>query len=55
MAKTVLMSHALYETGMAVLKENAEVIVANNSDMQAVLDDLKKSGWPYPPCWKNHT
>lgn len=43
MSKTVLMSHALYETGMAVLKENAEVIVANNSDMQAVLDDLKKA------------
>ena len=43
MKSTVLMSHALYETGMKVLRDNAEVIVANNSDMQAVIEDLKKA------------
>ena len=43
MPKTVLMSHALYKTAMDVLRENANVIVADNSDMNAVIDDLKKA------------
>lgn len=43
MQKTVLMSHALYKTGMKILEENANVIVANNSDMTAIINDLKKA------------
>lgn len=43
MTKTVLMSHALYETGMNLLRDNADVIVANNSDMKAIINDLKKA------------
>lgn len=40
---TVLMSHELYKDGMDLLKKNANVIVANNSDMQAVIEKLKKA------------
>lgn len=43
MAKTILMSHALYETGMELLHKNANVIVANNSDMSTIINDLKKA------------
>lgn len=43
MQKTVLLSHALYETGMDVLRKNANVMVADNSDMGAIIDDLKKA------------
>lgn len=43
MQKTVLMSHALYETAMDVLEKNVSVTVANNSDMNAILKDLQKA------------
>ncbi|CUH97263.1 hypothetical protein P22_3390 [Propionispora sp. 2/2-37] len=43
MPKTVLLSHALYETGMDVLRKNVNVLVANNSDMSGIIDDLKKA------------
>lgn len=43
MKKTVLLSHALYETGMMLLREEAEVVVADNSDMAAVIEDLKRA------------
>lgn len=39
----VLLSHRLYEDGMEILEKNAETIVADNSDLHAVLSDLQKA------------
>ncbi|WP_101910706.1 hydroxyacid dehydrogenase [Marasmitruncus massiliensis] len=40
---TVMLSHALYEDGMRLLREQAKVIIADNSDMDAVLTQLQKA------------
>lgn len=39
----VLLSHRLYEDGMRMLEKEADVIIADNSNMREVLEDLKKA------------
>ncbi len=39
---TIMLSHALYDDGMQLLREHADVIVADTSDFWKVLTDLQK-------------
>ncbi|AOT72078.1 hydroxyacid dehydrogenase [Geosporobacter ferrireducens] len=40
---TVLLSHELYKDGMEILKKGIDIIIANNSNMRAIIEDLKKA------------